>query len=78
MKTATQSVVTDEMRKTIDRMDEIANVWEMVTDLLNPGDDLRIVDRDKMACALGFLQREYNQAREAFSKATYEAIGSSI
>ena len=62
-----KDLVTDEMRAAIDRMDDIGNCWQMITDLICPsqaGDSLNAVDRDKMACALDFLQKEYWQASE--------------
>jgi len=57
----------------IDRQDEIAACWEVITDLMSPSDDLHCVNRDKLASAMYFLQTEYNKAREQLELAIKQA-----
>ncbi|MBP6809766.1 MAG: hypothetical protein KAX51_14905 [Chromatiaceae bacterium] len=56
----------------MDRMDQIASVWQAIADLTYSRDDLHCVGRDNLGSALGFLCREYDAAREAFSSACQE------
>lgn len=72
-------MITDDMTNALERMDDIACVWELISDLAcSMGDDLHMVNRDNFTTATGFLAREYKQAREALSDATYKAIGKSL
>ena len=63
------SRLTDEACKQLDRMDQIADVWKAISELTGSTDDLHAVDRDTLGSALGFLCREYDAAREAFTQA---------
>jgi hypothetical protein len=56
----------------MDRMDQVVSVWQAIADLTCSIDDLHAVDRDNLGCALGFLCREYNAARDGFSAACQE------
>lgn len=63
------NVNNPEALRLLERMDLLGDCWAAVTDLMIPDKDLHLVDRDKLAALLGFLQREYDQAREAFTAA---------
>lgn len=63
------SLLNSEACKQLARMDEIAGVWQAISDLTCSTDDLHTVNRDNLGSALNFLCREYEVAREAFSQA---------
>ena len=58
-----------EALRLLERMDLLGDCWAAVTDLMIPDKDLHLVDRNKLSVLLGFLQTEYEQAREGFSAA---------
>lgn len=49
----------------MERLNMLGDCWAAVADLMIPEKDLHIVDRDRLAALLGFLQQEYNAARKA-------------
>lgn len=63
------SVLNEEAHAALDRMDSLARVWALITDLLCPERDLNQVDRDGFATAADFIHSEYQEARRAFDAA---------
>jgi len=53
----------------LDRLDHIATCQEAVTDLLIPETDLHVVNRDRLAGLLAFLDAERQLAREQLTVA---------
>ncbi len=53
----------------LDRLDHIATCQEAVTDLLIPETDLHVVNRDRLAGLLAFLDVERQLARERLTVA---------
>lgn len=53
----------------LDRLDHIATCQEAVSDLLIPETDLHVVNRDKLAGLLAFLDVERQLAREQLTVA---------
>jgi len=53
------------MTEHLDRLDQIAACLRCLADLLAPETDLHAVNRDDLACTIGFLTAEYQAARAA-------------
>lgn len=70
------SLLSQDALAALDRMDQIAYVWQAIGDLMNPDGDLQERQRDNLACAIGFLQHEYDQARQAFTHAIHQEMQS--
>ena len=64
----------------LDRLDHIATCQAAISDLLIPGPDLHVVNRDRLAGLLAFLDAERQLARErltvalASGKATIRSV----
>lgn len=58
-----------EAMRHLERLDMLGDCWAAITGLMIPEKDLHLVNRDQLAALLGFLQKEYDAAREAFSEA---------
>lgn len=63
------SCLNREAIEQLERMDLIGDCWSVITDLMIPEKDLHLVDREKLAALLGFLHREYEEARRGFTQA---------
>lgn len=72
--------MNDDMHKALNRMDDIAAVWQLIGDLAcsYEADDMHLVDRDNFTNAVGFLAREYKTAREKLSECSFKEIGKSL
>jgi hypothetical protein len=63
------SVLSKEAHAALDRMDQLAALWRLISQLLAPEKDLSLIDRNGFATATDFLDTEYRQARDAFEAA---------
>jgi hypothetical protein len=63
------STLNKEAHAALDRMDQLAALWRLISDLLIPEKDLHVIDRDGFASASDFINTEYREARDAFEAA---------
>lgn len=61
--------LTPEQLDAINRMDEIAACWRAVSNLISPDSDISTPEaRDDLAMLTGFLNSEYEAARNGLEK----------
>lgn len=61
--------LTPAARAALDDMDAIGDALGAVSDLLIPEPDLHAVDRERLQRLVDLLARDYQEARESFTRA---------